>query len=81
MCFKLKAKLSKKLTYLKASSKLLQLDSTMSGGVLVSFVPAVFLPVILIRLAGTNPDLWPSTVARSQPLKYYNLIKFTFSLL
>jgi hypothetical protein len=65
--FKAKFKLYKKI-YLKASSKLLQLDSTMSGVILVSFVP-VFLPVIFSRLAGTRPDFRPSTVARSQPLK------------
>jgi hypothetical protein len=41
----------------------------MSGVILVSFVP-VFLPVIFSRLAGTNPDLRPSAVARSQPLKW-----------
>ena len=61
--------------YLNSSPKLLaKLDSTTSGVPLVSsdLVPD-FLPVILIRFAGTNPDLRPSTVARIQPLKQRSL--------
>ena len=57
--------------YLNSSPKLFgKLDSTTSGAALASsdLVPD-FLPVILIRFAGTKPDRSPSTDARIQPLE------------